>query len=131
MAGSTTQFLGHVPSQDLPSLFARARALLFPGLEDFGIVPVEAQAAGLPVVAYGVGGVRDSVIDGRTGILYGDGSVAGLCEAILRFESTSFDDRDLRANAAQFGPVRFAAAFAELLGNLNPGARMADTLRTL
>lgn len=117
LAGPATQFLGHVPSQDLPRLFARARALLFPGVEDFGIVPVEAQAAGLPVVAHGVGGVRDSVIDGRTGVLYEDGSVAGLHEAILRFESMRFDERDLRANATQFGPDRFAAAFAQFLTN--------------
>jgi glycosyltransferase involved in cell wall biosynthesis len=130
LAGSTTEFLGHVSSQDLPGLFARARALLFPGVEDFGIVPVEAQAAGLPVVAHGVGGVRDSVIDGRTGVLYDDGSVAGLCDAILRFESMRFDDRELRANAAQFGPDRFAAAFEDLLTKLRAGARGADTLRS-
>ena len=62
---------------EVPRLFAEARALLFPGLEDFGIVPVEAQAAGLPVVAFGEGGVRDSVIDGETGVLYEPESVAG------------------------------------------------------
>jgi glycosyltransferase involved in cell wall biosynthesis len=130
-AGPATQFLGHVPSQDLPRLLARARALLFPGVEDFGIVPVEAQAAGLPVIAYGVGGVRESVIDGRTGVLYEDGSVTGMCEAILRFESMSFDEHDLRANALRFGPDRFAAAFQGLLGQRIPRARMADTLRSL
>lgn len=130
LASSSTQFLGHVPTEDLPGLLSRARALLFPGVEDFGIVPVEAQAAGLPVLAYGVGGVRDSVIDGRTGVLYEDGSVDALCEAILRFESMNFDDRVLRANAVRFGPDRFAQAFRQVLEGLRPGARSADTLRT-
>ena len=93
-------------------------------------MPVEAQAAGVPVIAYGVGGVRDSVRDGRTGVLYEDGSVDGLCEAILRFESMDFDERELRANAVQFGPDRFAQAFRQLMEPLRSGARLADTLRT-
>jgi glycosyltransferase involved in cell wall biosynthesis len=131
LAPSSTEFLGHVSSQDLPRLFSHARALLFPGLEDFGIVPVEAQAAGLPIIAYGAGGVRDSVIDGRTGVLYDDPSVGGLCEGIARFESMTFDERELRANAARFGPDRFAVAFGHLLGQLSSGARFAGTLRSL
>jgi glycosyltransferase involved in cell wall biosynthesis len=130
LAGPGTEFLGHVPAPDMPALFARARALLFPGLEDFGMVPVEAQAAGVPVVAYGAGGVRDSVLDGRTGVLYDDGSVESMCDAILRFESLSFDDDELRANAARFAPDRFALAFEDLLKTLRFGANLADTLTT-
>jgi glycosyltransferase involved in cell wall biosynthesis len=130
LASPTTEFLGHVPDEELPRLLSGARALLFPGVEDFGIVPVEAQAAGLPVIAHGVGGVRDSVRDGRTGVLYEDGSADGLSEAILRFESMDFDERELRANAVQFGPDRFAKAFCQLMESLRSGARSADTLRT-
>jgi glycosyltransferase involved in cell wall biosynthesis len=130
LARPGTEFLGQVPAQDMPALFARARALLFPGLEDFGMVPVEAQAAGVPVVAYGAGGVRDSVLDGRTGVLYEDGSVESLCEAILRFEALKFDDHELRANAARFAPDRFASAFEKLLKTLRFGANLADTLTT-
>lgn len=115
LAGPHTEFLGHVPDRDVPRLFAQARALLFPGLEDFGIVPVEAQAAGLPVVAYHGGGVGDSVIDGKTGVLYRPGSVQGLIDAITRFESMTFDDQTIRENALRFAPERFAGAFAELL----------------
>lgn len=115
LAGPQTEFLGHVPDDELPALFGRSRALLFPGVEDFGMVPVEAQAAGLPVIAYGVGGVRDSVIDGRTGVLYEDGTIEAMCDAILRFESMSFDERELRANAGRFAPDRFTHAFAHLL----------------
>ena len=130
LAPASTEFLGHVPAHDLPGLFARARGLLFPGLEDFGIVPVEAQAAGLPVIAYGAGGVRDSVLDGRTGVLYEDGSVDGMCAAIERFEELSLDDRVLRANATRFAPDRFDAAFSQLLDSLTKSEKLTDTLRT-
>jgi glycosyltransferase involved in cell wall biosynthesis len=128
LASANTTFLGQVPDAGVPELFSSARALLFPGVEDFGIVPVEAQAAGLPVIANGVGGARDSIIDGRTGVLYNDGSVEGLCEAILRFESLTFDDRELRSNARRFAPDRFASDFGELLTSLAAGAAPADTL---
>jgi glycosyltransferase involved in cell wall biosynthesis len=115
LAGPQTEFLGHVPDADVPRVFAQARALLFPGLEDFGIVPVEAQAAGLPVIAYRAGGVCDSVIDGTTGVLYESGSVEGLIDGIRRFESLSFDDHTIRENSLRFAPERFAEAFTRLL----------------
>jgi len=118
IAPPSTEFAGHVPEDRMGELFARSRALLFPGVEDFGMVPVEAQAAGAPVIAYGVGGVLDSVIDGRTGVLYDDGSVDGLCRAMLRFESLTLDQADLRSNAARFGPDQFAASFARLLAEV-------------
>ncbi len=118
LAGDHTTFLGHVSDDDVPRLFAEARALLFPGLEDFGIVPVEAQAAGLPVVAFGEGGARDSVIDGETGVLYSPGSVPALCDAIERFEASAFDDQALRENAERFSAATFAAAFTNLLMGL-------------
>jgi glycosyltransferase involved in cell wall biosynthesis len=128
LAGPGTEFLGHVPAHDVPALFARARALLFPALEDFGMVPVEAQAAGVPVVAYGAGGVRDSVIDGRTGVLYDGGSVESLCDAVLRFESLTFEEHELRTNAARFAPDRFALAFEQLLQTLMFDTNFADNL---
>ena len=122
LAGRWTTFVGHVADADVPQLFARSRALLFPGLEDFGIVPVEAQAAGLPVVAYGAGGVRDSVLDGRTGVLYEPGGVEELCAAIERFEALRLDDAELRANARRFAPEQFALAFGQLLASLPAAA---------
>lgn len=130
LSSGRTEFLGQVPDEQVPELFSRARALLFPGLEDFGIVPVEAQAAGLPVIAYGAGGVRDSVLDGRTGVLYEPGTVDGLCDAIQRFETLSFDEQELRANALRFAPDRFAAAFEHLLTSLAEAKVSADNLRT-
>lgn len=118
LAGPHTEVLGYVPDADVPQLFAQARALLFPGPEDFGIVAVEAQAAGLPVVACHAGGVTDSVIDGETGVLYDPGSVEGLIDGIRRFESLTFDHQTIRSNALRFAPDRFAAAFADLLTTL-------------
>jgi glycosyltransferase involved in cell wall biosynthesis len=109
------EFLGFVPDEEVPALFARARALLFPGVEDFGIVPVEAQAAGLPVIALGVGGVRDSVVDGVTGVLYDEPGPDGLAAALERFEAMSFDEAALREHARGFGPEVFARRFAEVV----------------
>ena len=115
LAGPRTTFLGPVRDERVHELLATSRALLFPGEEDFGIVPVEAQAAGLPVVALERGGARDSVIDGETGVLYSGSTPEGLCAGIERFESLSFDDATLRRHAARFGPARFAAEFGGVL----------------
>ncbi len=106
-AGAGVTFLGHADFPTLVGLMSECKALLFPGEEDFGIVPVEAQAAGAPVIAYGVGGVRDSVIDGSTGVLFSEQTVEGLCDAIERFERLSFDPDAARENAARFAPERF------------------------
>jgi glycosyltransferase involved in cell wall biosynthesis len=115
-AGHTDiEFLGRVSDAEVPELLARCRALLFPGLEDFGIVPVEAQAAGVPVVAYGVGGASDTVLDGRTGVLYDDPSPAGLAAAIERFEGLTFDPAEARRHAETFAPSQFAEGFARAL----------------
>jgi glycosyltransferase involved in cell wall biosynthesis len=124
VAGPHTELLGYVDDAVVPDLLAGARALLFPGEEDFGIVPVEAQAAGVPVIAYGVGGVRDSVIDGRTGILYDEPGVEGLCAAIDAFEHTDFDEATIRDNARGFSPERFRTEFAEAVEEL--AAERAD-----
>jgi glycosyltransferase involved in cell wall biosynthesis len=114
-AGPGAEFHGHVPDAEVDALLSGARALLFPGEEDFGIVPVEAQAAGVPVIAYGVGGARDSVIEGETGIFHAEQTVASVASAILHFEDVRFDEQRIRANARRFGRVRFRAQMAELL----------------
>jgi glycosyltransferase involved in cell wall biosynthesis len=114
-AGAGAEFLGHVPDAEVDALLSGARALLFPGEEDFGIVPVEAQAAGVPVIAYGVGGARDSVIEEETGIFHAEQTAASVASAILQFEDVRFDEQRIRANALRFGRARFRAAMAELL----------------
>jgi glycosyltransferase involved in cell wall biosynthesis len=113
--GANVEFLGHVSEHERDQLLGGARALLFPGEEDFGIVPVEAQAAGLPVVAYGVGGAAESVVDGCTGVLFGEQTVADMANAIERLGQLHLDDAELRANAARFGRERFRAEMAAVI----------------
>ena len=122
-AGPGTELLGAVDDATLVDLYRRCRALVFPGEEDFGIVPVEAQACGTPVLARGVGGVLDSVVDGVTGTLYrGSGAeVADLASALRAFDPSRFDARVIRANAERFSAanfrIRFAAVVQDALAN--------------
>ena len=116
-AGPEAEFLGKVPDERRDELLGGARALLFPGEEDFGIVPVEAQAAGAPVIAYGVGGASESVLDGETGVLFGEQSVGALAAAIERFEGLRLDSDQARQNARRFGRERFRAEIAEVILN--------------
>jgi glycosyltransferase involved in cell wall biosynthesis len=104
--------LGRVPASELPSLFAGARALIFPAEEDFGIVPVEAQAAGVPVIAYARGGARDTVVDGVTGVLFEPQTVDGLAAAIVSFEERRWDEDAIRGNARRFERRRFMEGLA-------------------
>jgi len=114
-AGKNTEFLGNVSDAERDELLSGARALLFPGEEDFGIVPVEAQAAGTPVIAYATGGAAESVLDGRTGVLFDAQSPAALATAIERFERLSLDDAALRQSARRFGRGRFRSELATLI----------------
>jgi glycosyltransferase involved in cell wall biosynthesis len=109
------ELLGRVDDAARDVLMGSARALLFPGEEDFGIVPVEAQAAGLPVIAYRVGGASETVIDGRSGVLFEQQSALGLAEAIERFEGLELDERAIRRNAERFGRERFRLEMAEVI----------------
>ena len=114
-AGGEVELLGKVPTEFRDQLLSAARALLFPGEEDFGIVPVEAQAAGVPVIAYEVGGASESILDGETGVLFSEQSAAGLRGAIERFERLELDEARLRENAMRFTKERFRAAMAEII----------------
>ena len=96
-----------VGDDELRSLYAGAKALLFPGLEDFGIVPVEAQASGTPVIAFAKGGALETVKDGETGLFFREQTVESLCAAIEEFEGLTWDPRKCRANAIQFSPLEF------------------------
>jgi glycosyltransferase involved in cell wall biosynthesis len=118
-AGPKVEFLGELDHTGLAQVIAGARALLFPGEEDFGIVPVEAQAAGVPVIAYANSGARDSVVDGATGVLFEDQSRDGLVDAIRRFEGMDFDEQVVRSNAADFSAARFRSELGTLLERLD------------
>ena len=107
MAGPTVEFLGFVPDEDVPDLFARCRAFLFPGLEDFGITPVQAQAAGRPVIAFKGGGALDTVVPGKTGMVFEEQSVEALKQVLQAFDERDYDPAELRAHAMQFDSAVF------------------------
>ncbi len=117
LAGPSVEFVGRVSDAERDRVFTHARALLFPGEEDFGIVPVEAQAAGVPVIAYAMGGANESVLVGETGMLFTEQTPAGLAEAIERFENLTFDPSAGRRNAQRFAPERFRAEMASLIAS--------------
>jgi glycosyltransferase involved in cell wall biosynthesis len=122
-AGERADFLGEVSESERDRLLAGARALLFPGEEDFGIVPVEAQAAGVPVIAYEVGGASETVLDGRTGVLFAEQSAACLAAAIERFETLDLNVRDTRENAQRFGRQRFRDELAAVIERASEARR--------
>ncbi len=109
LAGPTVTFLGRVSWDELARLYAGARAFIFPGLEDFGIAPVEAQAAGRPAVAFRGGGALDTVIPGRTGEFFAEPTVEALVTVLTRFDPAAYDPAACRANAERFGTERFEA----------------------
>jgi glycosyltransferase involved in cell wall biosynthesis len=108
MAGPTIEFLGRVPDDQLPELMARCKAFLFPGAEDFGIAPVEAMAAGRPVIAYAYGGALDTVIEGKSGVLFHEQTVESLVDALQRFDPDAYDPQVIRQHARQFDSAVFA-----------------------
>jgi glycosyltransferase involved in cell wall biosynthesis len=107
MAGPTVSFAGWVSDEEMPAFYDKAKALLFPGKEDFGIVPVEALASGCPVIAFGEGGVKDTLTDGETGVLFYEQTEKALESAIERFETLNFDPLVLRKRAEKFSKDRF------------------------
>ncbi len=120
IAGPTVRFEGWVDDARLAEAYRGARALLFPGIEDFGIVPLEAQASGIPVIALAAGGALESVVDGATGILFAPQSVEALVDAIRRLDDLAFDPAAARAQAERFSRPRFReeirAYLAPLIG---------------
>ena len=127
MAGPTVRFAGRVDDDTYAALLADATALLFPGEEDFGIVPVEAQAAGCPVVAFGAGGALDTVEDGRTGVLFGRQDEESLLAGIRRAMDTDWDEDVIRAGSARFSGECFAEAFAGFVDSVDYDATGART----
>lgn len=107
LARSNIKFLGYVPDADLPDLLARARAFMFPGEEDFGIAPIQAMAAGRPVIAYAAGGALDTVIPGETGYLFAEQSVQAIVAAVEAFDANAVSSARIRRYAEQFDTAVF------------------------
>ena len=119
-AGPNILFRGSIPTSELQRLYATCHALIFPGEEDFGIVPVEAMASGRPVIAYRKGGAVESVKDGVSGLFFAQQNVSALCDAILDFECREWDSNVIKAHAEKFGIERFLVEMRSLLERLLP-----------
>ncbi len=122
VAGSRTTFLGHVSDKELLSLQRRARALLMPGVDDFGIVPVEAMSCGTPVIATAAGGALDTVVQGVSGHLIAPGSDAEVVErfasAMRSFDDAEFDVHQVHNHAQKFSRPRFRAEMCAIVDSV-------------
>jgi glycosyltransferase involved in cell wall biosynthesis len=107
LARSNVKLLGPLSDEDLLREYQNARALILPGEEDFGINAVEAQACGIPVIALGRGGARETVLDGKTGLLYTRPGREGLQGALDKFQGMAFNKKLIRENAERFSRDRF------------------------
>jgi glycosyltransferase involved in cell wall biosynthesis len=110
-AGPDVEFLGWRNDEDIRALYQQSRAVLLPGVEDFGMVPVEAQACGCPVVAFDEGGAQETVIDGETGVLVKDRAVEAFAEGLTRVSALPLDPDRLRQHALTFAKDRFVTGF--------------------
>jgi glycosyltransferase involved in cell wall biosynthesis len=113
LAGDGVQLLGRLSDQQTADLYARCRGFLFAGQEDFGIAPVEAQAAGRPVVAFGAGGATETVLDGVTGVHFHEQTAEAMAEAIERLERMSVSSAACRENAERFSAISFRTELGE------------------
>jgi glycosyltransferase involved in cell wall biosynthesis len=114
MAGPTVKFSGHVSDDEVRRKLATCLALIFPGEEDFGMTPVEAQASGRPVIAFSAGGALETVVEGETGRFFREPTVESLAEVLRSFEDT-FDRAALRASAERFDKHAFVEKLYSLL----------------
>ncbi|MBN1285790.1 MAG: glycosyltransferase [Anaerolineae bacterium] len=117
LAGPTVKFLGRVADADLPALYARCRAFVLPGQEDFAITPVEAQAAGRPVIASRGGGALDTVVEGETGAFF-DETLESLVETLERFDPRTYDPARITANARRFDVSAFKQKIGEYVARV-------------
>jgi glycosyltransferase involved in cell wall biosynthesis len=121
LAGPTVSFLGRRPDAEIADLYARCEALLFPGMEDFGITPVEAMAAGRPVIAYGKGGATETVLDGVTGVLIDEQSVDAIIAAVDRLRHERYDPFACRDRALRFDATIFRERIAAIVSDAASG----------
>jgi len=129
MAGNNVEFLGFQSHEKISELMNRCKALVFASYEDFGIVPVEAQACGRPVIAYGAGGVLDTVVPGETGTFFYEQTPESVRQAVLQFEKMSFDSGFIKNRAERFGKKVFKESIkkfvTEKLGEHGKNSRSA------
>jgi glycosyltransferase involved in cell wall biosynthesis len=117
LAGPTVTVMGQQPFGVLRHHYARCRALVFPGEEDFGIVPVEVMASGRPVIAFGRGGATESVVSGVSGLFFKEQTIPAIEQAVQEFERMRFDPAAIKAEADKFNASRFMTEFTSAVEN--------------
>jgi len=122
LAGPNIQFLGVLKDSELVEQYANCRALIFPGEEDFGIAPLEANACGRPVIAFAAGGALETVLEGETGIFFRQATASELRQKVLESQRMHFDPHHLRAHAEKFGTPVFRQRLTEFLRSVRSGA---------
>lgn len=117
LAGDTVEFLGRVSDEEMERYYSRAKAFLFPGIEDYGITPVEAMSAGVPVLAFGKGGALETVQDGKTGLYFHDQTVSGLVHCIEEFErnGVAYSRQQIHDYSLNFSDEIFKGNFTNFL----------------
>lgn len=115
MAGPTVRFVKHISDAEMPALIASAQAFVFPSMDDFGIIPVEAMATGTPVIAFKAGGALDYVIEGKTGAFFDEQTVPSVRKALRMFNPKQFKSTVVRAKAAEFSEEAFTQKMKQLI----------------
>ncbi len=124
IAGPSVRFLGRVSDEERRRLLSRCRAFLWPGEEDFGIAPLEANASGRPVIAYAAGGALETVVEGVTGAFFREATPESLADVVSKFDARAYDPAALRRHAERFDVARFRSELAgfvdEAMGSTEP-----------
>src|SRR3989344_2548285 len=115
LAGSTIAFLGHKNDNELKELYRNAKATIFPGHEDFGLVPLESMACGTPVIAYARGGALETILENKTGLFFDEPIVESLTETLYGFEKTRFDPALCQEQAKKFSREKFEKRIKEII----------------
>ncbi len=123
LADRNVRFVGRLGDDQVARAYARCRALILPGEEDFGITPLEANASGRPVIAFKSGGALDTVVDGETGVFFTEQTITGLRGAVLECERIPWRKERLRTHAEGFAPDVFARRLLEIIGEAMAGNR--------
>lgn len=118
MAGPTVEFVGSVNDDELKKYYKNCRALIFPAVEDFGLVVVEAQSFGKPVIALRKGGALDTIDEGKTGIFFDEQSVSALTEALQTFMHMEFNPEAAKKQAEKFSEKKFGENFLKIVKNV-------------